>query len=77
MNATSLRLYKSDKDLSKPIDVVQLPNKVKQIVAQRDAEELHAIAHSFKMVFSDYDEEPMLFYCDEEVSLLPTDSLYH
>lgn len=38
---------------------------VKQI--DEHAEELMAVPNSFKVLFKDYDEEPMLFYCDDQV----------
>lgn len=48
------------------MDQVTLYNGVKKI--DEKAEDLMAIPHSFKLIFNDYDEEPYLFYCDEEVS---------
>lgn len=67
MTGKSLRLYKSDKDTAVPMDEVKLASNVKKI--EEEAEDLIAIPHSFKLIFNDYDEEPYLFYCDEEVSL--------
>jgi hypothetical protein len=76
MSGRSLKLYKNDKEASKPpIDEVILSgNHVKTI--DENAEDLMAIPHSFKLNFVDYDEEPYLFYCDEEVSQLITLTLH-
>ena len=65
MTSTSLNLYKNDTS-KMPVDTIQLIDHVKSI--EEDGEELLAIPCSFKMLFKDYDEEPILFYCDEEVS---------
>ena len=70
MTSSALNLYKSDKDISTPVDSIPLKNRIKSVSA--NSEELLAIPHSFKLSFKDYDEEPMLFYCDEAVcKLLP------
>lgn len=66
MSSRILKLFKNDKDTTSPVDEVILPNHVKAVV--ETAEDIMAIPHSFKLVFKDYDEEPYLFYCDEEVS---------
>ncbi|CAD6574162.1 MAG: hypothetical protein CYPHOPRED_005303 [Cyphobasidiales sp. Tagirdzhanova-0007] len=63
MTSTSLNLYKNDTS-KMPVDTIQLIDHVKSI--EEDGEELLAIPCSFKMLFKDYDEEPILFYCDEE-----------
>ena len=67
MTSTSLSLYKNDKSSSSPIDTIQLQNRIRSI--QEQAEDIMGIPHSFKIIFRDQDEESMLFYCDEEVSL--------
>lgn len=71
MTGQTLKLYKNDTELASPMDEIALTNNLKRI--DESAEDLMAIPHSFKMVFNDYDEEPYLFYCDEQVGL---DQLY-
>jgi hypothetical protein len=63
-----LRLYKSDKDTTSPVDTITLAQRFRSLEVQ--AEELMAIPHSFKLVPKDYDDEPVLFYCDDEVSTI-------
>lgn len=65
MTSRSIRLYKNDREVDTPVDEVLIANNVKKI--EEDSEDLIAISHSFKLIFGDYDEEPYLFYCDEEV----------
>ena len=66
MTRSRLNLFKSDKDTSSaPVDHVELASgRIGRI--EGSAEELMAIPYSFKVVFRDYDEEPILFYCDEQ-----------
>jgi hypothetical protein len=66
MTSQALKLYKNDRELASAMDQVALSKSVKKI--EENAEDLMAIPHSFKLIFNDYDEEPYLFYCDEEVS---------
>lgn len=66
MTPTTLHLYKSDKDVSHAVDSIGLKGRWKSL--ESTAEELMAIPHSFKLVPQDYDDEPVLFYCDDEVS---------
>ena len=65
MTSTNLHLYKSDKDTSSPVDSIGLARRFKSL--EDHAEELMAIPHSFKLVPKNYDDEPVLFYCDDEV----------
>lgn len=67
MTGKSLKLYKNDKETMRPVDEVMLGDNIKRV--EKDAEDLIAIPHSFKLIFKDYDEEPYLFYCDEEVCI--------
>lgn len=66
MTSSTLHLYKSDKDTAHAVDSIGLKGRFKSLESQ--AEELMAIPHSFKLVPKDYDDEPVLFYCDDEVS---------
>ncbi|KAM0756067.1 hypothetical protein T439DRAFT_19808 [Meredithblackwellia eburnea MCA 4105] len=65
LRPADLKLFKSEQDRTagKPLDVVELPNKLRMIT---DDPEEAAIANSFKLTFKGPDEEDILFYTDEK-----------